>query len=108
MGNTFLSVLTQSAGTFPRFGVWCVPAGHCRRGVAVEMGQPEAPDAPHIPVLLDEVLAALQPLEGARIVDGTFGAGGYSRALLKAGASVIAIDRDPSVIAFAEALKAEF
>lgn len=64
--------------------------------------------APHVPVLLDEVLAALSPLDGARIVDGTFGAGGYSRALLAAGASVIAIDRDPSVTRFATALKSEF
>jgi 16S rRNA (cytosine1402-N4)-methyltransferase len=63
---------------------------------------------PHVPVLLDEVLAALAPLEGARIVDGTFGAGGYSRALLEAGASVIALDRDPNVGQFAAALKAEF
>ena len=63
---------------------------------------------PHLPVLLDEVLAALSPLEGKRIVDGTFGAGGYSRALLEAGAFVIAIDRDPSVKPFADALMAEF
>jgi 16S rRNA (cytosine1402-N4)-methyltransferase len=63
---------------------------------------------PHVPVLLDEVLAALSPLEGKRIVDGTFGAGGYSRALLEAGALVIAIDRDPSVQPFADALTAEF
>jgi 16S rRNA (cytosine1402-N4)-methyltransferase len=61
-----------------------------------------------VPVLLDEVLAALSPLEGARIVDGTFGAGGYSRALLEAGATVTGIDRDPSVLPFADALKAEF
>lgn len=55
------------------------------------MAKPDASeqDAPHVPVLLGEVLAALAPLEGARIVDGTFGAGGYSRALLGAGASVI-------------------
>ena len=72
------------------------------------MGQPAAPDTPHLPVLLDEVLDALQPLDGARIVDGTFGAGGYSRGLLAAGASVVAIDRDPSVIRFADALKADF
>ena len=39
--------------------------------------------ARHIPVLLDEVLAALAPLDGASVVDGTFGAGGYSRALLE-------------------------
>ncbi|MGE0503022.1 MAG: 16S rRNA (cytosine(1402)-N(4))-methyltransferase RsmH [Rhizobiaceae bacterium] len=55
--------------------------------------------ARHIPVLLDEVLAALAPLSGASIIDGTFGAGGYTRALLAAGASVIAIDRDPDAIA---------
>lgn len=63
---------------------------------------------PHVPVLLDEVLAALSPLGGKRIVDGTFGAGGYSRALLEAGAVVVAIDRDPSVKPFADALMAEF
>ena len=55
--------------------------------------------APHIPVLLDEVLAALQPLDGAVIVDATFGAGGYTRRLLDAGASVHAFDRDPDAIA---------
>jgi 16S rRNA (cytosine1402-N4)-methyltransferase len=69
---------------------------------------PQIPDAPHLPVLLDEVVAALQPLEGARIVDGTFGAGGYSRRLLTAGASVIAIDRDPDVGAFADQLGVQF
>jgi 16S rRNA (cytosine1402-N4)-methyltransferase len=63
---------------------------------------------PHVPVLLAEVLEALAPLPGARIVDGTFGAGGYSRALLEAGASVTAIDRDPSVRPFADALGREF
>jgi 16S rRNA (cytosine1402-N4)-methyltransferase len=69
---------------------------------------PDHPDSPHLPVLLDEVVAALQPLAGARIVDGTFGAGGYSRALLAAGAQVIAIDRDPSVRPHAERLAAAF
>jgi 16S rRNA (cytosine1402-N4)-methyltransferase len=77
------------------------------------MGKRSVPETsqnagPHIPVLLDEVLAALAPLEGKRIVDGTFGAGGYSRALLRAGAHVVAIDRDPSVRPFADALTAEF
>ena len=67
-----------------------------------------AQNTPHVPVLLAEVLEALGPLAGARIVDGTFGAGGYSRALLEAGASVVAIDRDPSVLRFADALSAEF
>jgi 16S rRNA (cytosine1402-N4)-methyltransferase len=68
----------------------------------------DGPSGPHIPVLLDEVIAALSPLAGSRIVDGTFGAGGYSRALLEAGASVVAIDRDPRVRAFADALSSEF
>jgi len=68
-----------------------------------------SPDAgPHVSVLLDEVLAALAPLSGKRILDGTFGAGGYSRALLAGGADVVALDRDPSVLPFAEALKAEY
>ena len=53
----------------------------------------------HIPVLLAEVLDALAPKPGDVIVDGTFGAGGYTRAILKAGASVVAIDRDPDAIA---------
>lgn len=55
--------------------------------------------APHIPVLLDEVIAALAPSVGAVIVDATFGAGGYTRALLDAGAVVHAFDRDPDAIA---------
>jgi 16S rRNA (cytosine1402-N4)-methyltransferase len=54
---------------------------------------------PHIPVLLDEVLAAIVPAPGALIVDATFGAGGYTRRLLDAGATVHAFDRDPEAIA---------
>ena len=74
------------------------------------MAGPEdsAESVPHVPVLLAEVLDALAPLEGARIVDGTFGAGGYSRALLEAGAHVTGIDRDPSVRPFAAALERDF
>lgn len=59
--------------------------------------------APHIPVLLDEVIAALAPAPGALIVDATFGAGGYTRALLDAGATVHAFDRDPDAIAAGQA-----
>ena len=59
--------------------------------------------APHIPVLLDEVLQALDPLEGAVIVDATFGAGGYTRGLLDRGAMVHAFDRDPDAIAAGQA-----
>jgi len=55
--------------------------------------------APHIPVLLDEVIHALAPTPGAVIVDATFGAGGYTRALIDAGATVHAFDRDPDAIA---------
>ncbi|WP_374409187.1 16S rRNA (cytosine(1402)-N(4))-methyltransferase RsmH [Pelagerythrobacter sp.] len=58
-----------------------------------------AADAPHVPVLLREVLAALDPRPGDVIVDATFGAGGYTRALLDAGATVHAFDRDPDAIA---------
>ena len=64
--------------------------------------------APHVPVLLDEVLAALAPLSGARILDGTFGAGGYSTALLEAGATVVAIDRDPTVAPHVARLEQRF
>ncbi len=55
--------------------------------------------APHVPVLLDEVIAALLPSPGAVIVDATFGAGGYTRRLLDAGAVVHAFDRDPDALA---------
>ena len=65
-------------------------------------------EAPHRPVLLDEVVESLNLAPGRSVVDGTFGAGGYSRAFLDAGANVIAIDRDPSAARFAAPLKAEF
>jgi 16S rRNA (cytosine1402-N4)-methyltransferase len=65
-------------------------------------------DAPHIPVLLDEVVAALAPRPGMTIVDATFGAGGYTTALLEAGASVHAFDRDPDAVAAGQALVARY
>ena len=52
----------------------------------------------HVPVMLDDVLAAVAPLEGATVVDATFGNGGYSRAFVAAGARVVAIDRDPDAV----------
>ena len=58
-----------------------------------------ARDPRHAPVLLDEVIAGLAPQPGETHVDGTFGAGGYTRALLASGAHVIAFDRDPDAIA---------
>lgn len=64
---------------------------------------------PHSSVLLDEVLAALAPKSGELYVDGTFGAGGYSAAVLAIeGTRVIAIDRDPSVRAHADRLAEQF
>ena len=54
--------------------------------------------APHVPVLLDEVIAALAPATGEIHVDGTFGAGGYTKAILDTGARVVAFDRDPDAI----------
>lgn len=62
----------------------------------------------HVPVLLDEVLTHLAPAPGGVIIDGTFGLGGYSRAILDAGASVIGIDRDPNAIADGQAIVAEY
>jgi 16S rRNA (cytosine1402-N4)-methyltransferase len=61
----------------------------------VERGEHDTDRAPHVPVLLAPLLAAVAPVAGLWL-DGTFGAGGYSRGLLQAGASqVIGIDRDP-------------
>lgn len=74
-------------------------------------GQPEAAGglARHVPVMLREVLSQLAPRDGALYIDGTFGAGGYTRAILQAAnCKVIGIDRDQSVIAAGAALVEEF
>ena len=56
--------------------------------------------AQHLPVLVDEVVDALQIQAGDTVVDGTFGAGGYTRAILAVGAGrVVGFDRDPDAIA---------
>jgi len=68
-----------------------------------------APDKLHIPVLLNEVLAALSPKDGGVYVDGTFGAGGYAVAILEAAdCKVIGIDRDPKAIALASDLQKKY
>jgi len=64
--------------------------------------------SPHAPVLLAEVLEALKPGSGDVIIDATFGAGGYTRAILQAGAEVIALDRDPTVQPHVDAVAVEF
>ncbi|WP_281249195.1 16S rRNA (cytosine(1402)-N(4))-methyltransferase RsmH [Acuticoccus yangtzensis] len=58
----------------------------------------------HVPVMLAEVMAELAPQPGETIVDGTFGGGGYTRAILETGAHVIGIDRDPSAVARGRAM----
>lgn len=66
-------------------------------------------NSPHIPVLLNEMLEYMSPKDGEIYVDGTFGAGGYSKALLKAAnCMVYGIDRDPSVKVMAAELQKEF
>ncbi len=67
------------------------------------------PDSPHIPVLLNEVVTALAPRDGGVYIDGTFGAGGYTTALLEAAnCKVWAIDRDPDALARGAALVSRF
>ncbi len=63
----------------------------------------------HVPVLLAEVIDVLDPKDGGLYVDGTFGAGGYSQAILQAAeCAVIGIDRDPQAIKNGGSLAGEF
>lgn len=62
----------------------------------------------HIPVLLGSVMDAIGDIHAARVIDATFGAGGYTRAFLNAGANVLAFDRDPNVLDDAKQIKQEF
>lgn len=66
----------------------------------------EGGPARHIPVLLEEVAAAVAAKPGETVIDGTFGAGGYTRRILAEGAHVIGIDRDPDAIAAGQDLVA--
>ena len=69
--------------------------------------QPAA--TPHIPVLLQDVMHALSPIEGRVFLDGTFGAGGYTRAILGSRAErVVAVDRDPTAIEAGRAMQQEY
>lgn len=70
---------------------------------------PSSLHLPHAPVMLHEVLASLNPQGGGHYVDGTFGAGGYTRAILEAAdCKVFSIDRDSHVERFADELKKAF
>ncbi len=63
----------------------------------------------HLPVMLNEVIEALAPRDGASYVDGTFGGGGYTTAILEAAdCKVLGIDRDPAAIARGQALVERF
>ncbi|MBR4475867.1 MAG: 16S rRNA (cytosine(1402)-N(4))-methyltransferase RsmH [Alphaproteobacteria bacterium] len=62
----------------------------------------------HIPVLLDSVITAIGDMRGLAIADCTFGAGGYSRAFLDAGARVVAFDRDPNVASDVELFQKKY
>lgn len=66
-------------------------------------------EAGHVPVLLNEVMIALEPKPNRTYIDATFGDGGYSRRILEtANCKVIAIDQDPTVLGQANDLKSEF
>ncbi len=65
--------------------------------------------SPHVPVMLNEVLAALRPADREIHIDGTFGAGGYTTAMLEAARCIVlALDRDKTALARGAALKDRF
>lgn len=73
------------------------------------MSQSGGSAVPHVPVMLADVLNVLTPRDGGIYVDGTFGAGGYTRAILgSADCAVLAIDRDPGAILRGRELELEF
>ncbi|MEM7026114.1 MAG: 16S rRNA (cytosine(1402)-N(4))-methyltransferase RsmH [Pseudomonadota bacterium] len=75
----------------------CLSIG--RFGLSPEVPGVMPTRAAHDPVMLDEMLSSLAVRPGGLYLDATFGVGGYSRAILAAGGSVLAIDRDPTAVA---------
>lgn len=79
------------------------------RRTEIEGLSPAGGPVRHVPVLLSRVLEVLQPKVGEHYIDATFGAGGYTRAILEAAdCHVLALDRDPAAIADGRALEADF
>ena len=75
------------------------------RGAKGALHGSDGPPPRHLPVLVSEVLESLAPKDGETYIDGTFGAGGYTRAILgAANCKVLALDRDPSAVRDAAAL----
>src|SRR5258707_10956900 len=97
-----------SPGTAPRLAsARAATASPCRRAARVNPMSSAAPShiPGHIPVLVGVVLAALAPRDDATYIDATFGAGGYSEAILGAArCRVFGIDRDPDAVARGQAL----
>ena len=83
-----------------RRGPWLFAANAERRTPNVERFRMAESDF-HVPVLLDEIVSALEPAPGKLILDGTVGGGGHALALLARGASIIACDQDPDALAAA-------
>lgn len=86
-----------------------------QHGEGMQPGMPEEPTPGqrglpfyHLPVLLQEVLDALQPAPGKLIFDGTLGGGGHTEALLQHGADIVAMDQDDEALCHARARLAPF
>jgi len=72
---------------------------------------PATQDVPHIPVMLDEIIAALAPKAGGRYLDGTLGLAGHSLGILRASggkANLLCLDRDEQALALARKRLEEF
>lgn len=71
---------------------------------------PPIPASPHVPVMLKEVLKALDPASGKTFIDMTFGAGGHTKRILQSAPDikVIALDRDPDALHYARQIADEF